>query len=85
MKHESVLGLSMIKNDELPVWINVLSNEQTDQENEYLFNAETIIDFLETLTVYFLESDELSDADNLEKEKEVYAFNFREYISTSLN
>lgn len=34
MKHESVLGLSMIKNDELPVWINVLSNEQTDQDGE---------------------------------------------------
>lgn len=32
MKHESVLGLSMIKNDELPVWINVLSKESIDQD-----------------------------------------------------
>ncbi|HAQ19567.1 MAG TPA: hypothetical protein DCR40_10105 [Prolixibacteraceae bacterium] len=34
MKHESVLGLSMIKNDELVVWINVLSNDQVDQDGE---------------------------------------------------
>ncbi len=32
MKHESVLGLNMIKNDELPVWINVLSRECIDQD-----------------------------------------------------
>lgn len=32
MKHESVLGLSMIKNDELPVWINVLSTEQVHKD-----------------------------------------------------
>lgn len=32
MKHESVLGLSMIKNDELPVWINVLSKESIDED-----------------------------------------------------
>ena len=54
-------------------------------ENEDLFDAETIIDFLETLTVYFLENEEESQEYNNEKEKEVYAFNFREYISTSLN
>lgn len=46
------------------------------KENEDLFDAETIIDFLETLTVYCLD-----DAN----EKEVYNFSFREYISTSLN
>lgn len=45
-------------------------------ENQNEFDAETIIDFLETLTVYCLD-------DN--NEIEVYAFNFREYISTSLN
>lgn len=55
------------------------------KENEDLFDAETIIDFLETLTVYFLENEEETEEYNNEKEKEVYAFNFREYISTSLN
>ena len=55
------------------------------EENENSFDAETIIDFLETLTVYFLENEEENQEYNEEKEKEVYAFNFREYISTSLN
>ena len=32
--------------------------EAVISENEYLFDAETIIDFLETLTVYFLENEE---------------------------
>ncbi len=45
-------------------------------ENENEFDVETIIDFLETLTVYCLDDT---------NEKEVYDFNFREYISTSLN
>ena len=45
-------------------------------ENENEFDAEIIIDFLETLTVYCLD-------DN--NEEEVYNFSFREYISTSLN
>lgn len=46
------------------------------QENENEFDPETIIDFLETLEVYCLD-----DAN----ESEVFAFNFREYITTSLN
>lgn len=54
-------------------------------ENENEFDSETIIDFLETLTVYFLENEEETEECNNEKEKEVYGFNFREYISTSLN
>lgn len=41
MKHESVLGLSMIKNDELPVWINVLSNERIDKEDGTVYPAIT--------------------------------------------
>lgn len=54
-------------------------------ENENEFDSETIIDFLETLTVYFLENEEETEEYNNEKEKEVYAFNFRKYISTYLN
>jgi len=55
------------------------------QENETEFDAETIIDFLETLSVYYLENEEETEEYNKLKENEVYAFNFREYISTSLN
>jgi len=49
MKKESVLGLSMIKNDELPVWINVLSNEQVDQEGTVypaITEPEQVMDYL---------------------------------------
>lgn len=46
------------------------------QENENEFDAETIIDFLETLEVYCL---------NDENESEIFAFNFRDYITTSLD
>ena len=45
------------------------------QENEKEFDSETIIDFLETLSVYCL--DETNETD-------VYNFSFRDYISTSL-
>ena len=45
------------------------------QENENEFDLETIIDFLETLTVYCL--DETNETD-------VYNFSFRDHISTSL-
>jgi hypothetical protein len=31
-KEPNVLGLGMIKNDELPVWIHVLSNDLTDSD-----------------------------------------------------
>lgn len=54
-------------------------------ENENEFDSETIIDLLETITVYFLENEEETEEYNNEKEKEVYAFNFRKYISTYLN
>lgn len=54
-------------------------------ENQNEFDAEAIIDFLETLTVYYMENEEESEEYNKEKETEVYAFNFREYITTSLN
>lgn len=54
-------------------------------ENQNEFDAETIIDFLETLTVYYMENEEESEEYNKGKETEVYDFNFREYITTSLN
>lgn len=46
------------------------------QQNENEFDKETIIDFLETLEVYCLD-----DAN----EEEVFAFSFRDYITTSLD
>ena len=46
------------------------------QENETEFDKETIINFLETLEVYCLD---------YANEKEIFAFDFREYITTSLD
>ena len=44
------------------------------QENESEFDKETIIDFLETLSVYSLSE---------ENEDEIFAFSFRDYINAT--
>lgn len=51
--------------------------EQVIFEFDEMFSEEVIIDFLETMSVYYL-------GDNEEMENEVYDFSFRDYIKGTL-
>lgn len=48
------------------------------------FTIDDIKEFFNTIQVYFIESDDLSEEQNTYLENEVYSFNFNDYID-SLN
>ena len=58
--------------------------ENIFSEYEEEETIETIIEFLETLTVYFLNDEELSEEENETNEEEVYNFVFSNFINSNL-
>lgn len=60
---------------ELESIVESIYDEFSDQ-----FTIDDIKEFFNTIQVYFLESDDLSEEQNTYLENEVYSFNFNDYI-----
>ena len=68
---------------ELESIVEAIINEYSEDLYNGLITEKDVIDFFTTMSIYYLDDDELSDDDNLLLENEVYSFNFTDYIKGS--
>lgn len=69
---------------ELESIVEAIIEEYSDQLDDGSITEKDVIDFFTTMSIYYLDDDELSDDENLLLENEVYSFNFKDYIKGSI-
>ena len=69
---------------ELESIVEAIIEEYSNQLDNGTITETDVIDFFQTMSIYYLNDDELSNDDNLLLENEVYSFNFTDYIKGSI-
>lgn len=69
---------------ELESIVEAIIEEYSNQLDDGSITEEDIIDFFTTMSIYYLDDDELSDDENSLLEEELYSFSFTDYIKGSV-
>ena len=69
---------------ELESIVEAIIDEYSDDLYNGVITEKDVTDFFTTMSIYYLDDDELSDDDNSLLENEVYSFSFKDYIKGSI-
>lgn len=69
---------------ELESIVEALINEYNEELYNGTVTEKDIIDFFTTMSIYYLDDDELTDDENSLLEEELYSFNFKDYIKDTI-